>query len=77
VALKFGSAAWVLKNGDEQILAASQVRFSRHPLGSTKLDGKFGTNWVCRTLLGEQKGINTGHRKHCSINRKGGKIKGA
>jgi hypothetical protein len=68
VALQFGSEAWVLKQGDEQVLeASSQVKFLRQPLGSTKLDGEFGTNWVCRTPFGGQKNINkggySGHRK--------------
>jgi len=73
MALKFGSEAWVLKRGDEQILDASQVRFLRHPLGSTKLDGQFGTNWLCRTQFGEQNSINKGgysrHKKAVSTAR--------
>jgi hypothetical protein len=46
-------------------------------LGSTKLDGEFEANWVCRTLFGEQKVTTADRERHCSINRKGGEIKGA
>jgi len=78
--LKFGSEAWVLTNGDEQILEASQVRFLRHALGSTKLGGEFGTNWVCRTLFGEQKSIDEGgysaHKKALQYQPKGRRNKG-
>jgi len=35
---KFGSEAWVLKKREEQRLEASQMKFSRHLLGITKLD---------------------------------------
>ena len=37
-ALKFGSAAWVLKKREEQRLEAAQMKFLRHLLGITKLD---------------------------------------
>ena len=37
-ALKFGSAAWVLKKREEQRLEAAQMRFLRHLLGITKID---------------------------------------
>jgi len=35
--LKFGSAAWVLKKREEQLLEAAQLKFLRHLLGITKL----------------------------------------
>jgi len=37
-ALKFGSEAWIMKEGDEQSLEAAQMKFLRHLLGITKLD---------------------------------------
>jgi len=37
-ALKFGSAAWVLRKREEQRLEAAQMKFLRHLLGITKLD---------------------------------------
>ena len=37
-ALKFESEDWVLKKREEQRLEASQMKFSRHLLGITKLD---------------------------------------
>jgi len=37
-ALKFGSAAWLLKKREEQRLEAAQMKFLRHLLGITKLD---------------------------------------
>ena len=80
VALKFGSEAWVLKIGDEQILEASQVRFLRHTLGSTKLGGEFGTNCMCRTLFGDQRSIDeggySGHKKALQYQPSGRRNKG-
>jgi len=37
-ALKFGSAAWVLKKREEQRLESAQMKFLGHLLGITKLD---------------------------------------
>ena len=37
-ALKFGSAAWVLKKREEQRLEAAQMKFLRQLTGITKLD---------------------------------------
>ena len=38
-ALKFGSEAWVLKKREEQRLEAAQMKFLRHLLRITKLQG--------------------------------------
>jgi len=38
--LKFGSAVWILKRGDEQILDASQIKFLRHLLEISNLIGQ-------------------------------------
>ena len=43
-ALKFGSAAWVLRKREEQRLEAAQMKFLRHLLGITKLDKE---NYQC------------------------------
>jgi len=51
-ALKFGSEAWVLKEREEQLLEAAQMKFLRHLLGITKLDKEktnvLGKNWERR-----------------------------
>jgi hypothetical protein len=51
-AVNFDSEAWVLKKRDEQRLEATQMKFLRHLLGITKLDGE--RNQSVREKLGVQ-----------------------
>ena len=62
-ALKFGSEAWILKEGEEQRLEAAQMKFLRHLLGITKLDkeknqcirGKNGAQNIVKEIQQYQK----------------------
>jgi predicted GTPase len=63
-ALKFGSEAWVLKKREKQRLEATQMKFLRHLLGTTKLDKE--KNQSVREKLGVQntvKGIKQYQQK--------------
>jgi len=51
-ALKFGSEVWVLKKREEQRLEAAQMKFLKHLLGITKLNGE--KNQCIRQKTGAQ-----------------------
>ena len=80
MALKFGSEACVLKNGDDEQLGASQVKFLTHPV-RINLDGE--RNQSVRDTLAVQNTVvptkvaTVDTKRHCSINRRGGEIQGA